>query len=1027
MQSTVYLFALSLFHPALPLSFLSINVLLSREASNIMEDHDCLARGEMSQRDKESMGIVPACNRVTHTPTIEQCTLDAIRWIRLGTSEIRDCREWCMPDIGTALYTPPLVDRQRFMDTLGVDEDTIGELVIKMPAWPSPLPICNEYEMINSLLRVLDVLFRLPRLHCRNPGPVLVICTREEFKAFVKAGGGAGVVVRAQPPVVHVISSSPDENDGHGDGVHDDGPRKRRRVVMAEDPASPRTEGDSGGEGGSSPPPGAAPGAPIVIEIQSDDEGPAPQGTVTAEDIRQGMHEIISAALRESDLADSPESWRDACRLFGEAEDNFGDSTRPLPGFLQPLRFYQRMDVYKSLLNIDSEYASGSFNVSDVGFGKTIESLTVAGIIALAFLCRQDCLLFEGQHMHADGSGACQSRYRFGIECYCHPSSFARRIVRLPGGPSMVVCNGSIREQWFLAIENALSPAVVGLDGRTISDYPLLSAGGIQPPPPSSRGRQGLQGPEVEHFRGTWGDDGKVLMVKVPAASAKMVKAHPKYTLQEVHDTLQAVTPPPRPGPPRPHPSLEAEELGSHPSRFILVASRQALSYGSWEPFCERKIEIGWSGRQKPFTITVTGFFVPCLIIYDEWQEAASRTSKIINLLIAIARPYMNRRPLVTLLSASMLDVNRATLAGPLAIIDRGSLANRLAQFIDAERRHLKLHEHLLDPSISHDRRTRYEAELNSENLGRITSGVKAIFGRLAIFRRSGQSFLGAPGGIPGNGPPADIRPWAWADYGDDPAGLRAMISESRRVLAQSLRSDLCDGVTEGQARRLMMTREWRLACITSLVPAAARCSPDGWLVDGFRSVETEYLRSVPPWVSELECPQLAAAVGIAQGLLPVDDSADAAHAFLVTARPPVAAMVAMWLQHRIGSTHTIFLLTSSVTVDKRPAKLAKLAKDAADDRRRPIILVSTFALSAVGVDGLQQWVSRVIIFGSPSSTTDEHQAVGRVARSGSRFPVVIVHRLGGEEHVSQDWLSCQNVQGRMTALEMMRRSVRED
>jgi hypothetical protein len=776
-------------------------------------------------------------------------------------------------------------------------------------------------------------------------------------------------------------------------------------------------------------------------------------------------------------FADNGANLEFARRLFNVQLDSQPRPViRALPGFKRALYDYQMADVAKMVRSRTFPGLSGCFNTSAVGYGKTFESISVAGVIALAFLCRASVLGRPKDHLPMRKAG-CRSEYRFGIQCVCVEGSVTAPLIGLPFGPSVAVVPATLVAQWHEELLDVLDDNVK-IDGAVFDSSPLLWAHSfhksVANPAPLSYSDWGnpiVQGDVVllppkkaSRSTNTSSNDG-------PAGERRLI-VNDRIGIAE----LEALTPPSagtshnvvlRPRTIEDHPLPQ-----KIPPRIFLLVSHSGLTSTAWEDMTSSSCHVKY-GRPRGFRISVHGCLIPCYIIFDEWNRAKGiETATIKRLLHLSQHPWsVGGPPLTVLLSGTHLDDGVMNLQGPIQLIDPvNTLAGSLHSFQSAldswdERQatyQSKLEEAEQQLAVARaelaDNYTREEpgvplsktaAKANGALVDRESQLVQELkdvkehdvkyvktlartiqrrtishIANTALFRKGNQDFYGVP--VQHQGPRITVYRYHAQFYDDEDSLASNMFMPELRAQTRAVRDD---GADDGASLTVLAkSRPFRLSLILSLIPRLWQMAPEGFL-DADRSnlparssiAEGSTDNAVEnSWVNGIECN----ALDILSDCLE-DVQSRKQNLVIITHWPIVAIFLSWWLRTRMEGLDPRYRL-ALVIASSDPASRREVLRQV-QDRAVPrggeagenFVVVTTYGVSGTGTDGFQRWCSNLVHFGSPMFNRDFEQANGRINRHGAVADDATIYHITGDE-ASIDFQFWQKLQRKISQRQLI-------
>ena len=726
-------------------------------------------------------------------------------------------------------------------------------------------------------------------------------------------------------------------------------------------------------------------------------------------------------------------TWQQACHFFNHDPSNQKEGVK-LPGMRTQLRGYQMHSAFIILLTLKDRTYSGVFDAAKPGLGKTLTALAVSAVIVLCRLSREHYVSHKTAHT---GDMACPFNYLFGVECGCIPSSFTRVIVRQTRrAAQLIVVPPRLVPQWCSAIEQHTANTIELRNGQTVLQRPLLFIGTI-------KGSRLTQMTGMEHVNFTK----RTFVEDVTTKESTLTLAELKKTLYSVvkgksdlrqctvraYDEMLSGSAKQADGKfvvlTLSQLLCSTQRLGldlRHIRHIKLVACGEAaeefgaecvlLLCGS-RAFANKEIPKMFSleftvttSDNKSLTVVVRDMLRPSVLAYDEWIEAKSKECSTIKGLLEIAgcndpkhedKGSQQERALTSLLCGTPMPKGPSDFEGVLPMVkmyglSNGSDYNEDMQSMTQPYNRAKKPQSGGDDDDDTTRANRRAAEDEWK------AQFSQVIGPCLIVRKYGQRFLDIT--IP------DPRPmhydWPRVEIVIEPEYERQRQTQVKKLHARI--KELKDAQLGRQSkggkeasesavvRKIMCSAEYHSLARSEMVPSLTTILGGSLLfnqkLDDFeqpRGANSKQLSKVHASLrnvaSQLKCHSLVELSKIIAGVgdecrradKPVDN-------FLVfTLFPHVALCIAAWLEHDLGSKAHVQLLLADVATDSREAIINKLAQRHRDDKNTQIVYVSTYAISSTGVDGLQGFANRLVMFGLPWTSAVSEQALGRIYRSG--------------------------------------------
>lgn len=650
-----------------------------------------------------------------------------------------------------------------------------------------------------------------------------------------------------------------------------------------------------------------------------------------------------------------------------------------------------------------SQEFSGTFNGAKPGLGKTLETLTVVGVIALAAQCRTHVALNEAEHI-VNNEGRCNNPYRFGIECFCIRKSLTRRIYLLSQRrPQLVVAPASIVPQWPRQVEVHSTPNVVLRDGTILMDQPLLRVAIVQDGQVKPVfGLYQDATPTIEYYLPAITLGGALPTAKVlndrygksrgAVGKAETAKAPSRcdytWTLRGLQDSALGL-------------EVEIPRCNAYDGqeRNLLICSSTLLSHGGFDKIlcCKTSVDQFESRDRLRATkreIIITRCLIPSFVAYDEWTEAKRPETKLVSVLRDICNAESADRidrPNVVLLSGTPMPRGPKDLEGVLPLV-------RVPNPDDPTDRVLtRLKEAYNNAmAIMKDPARVGECQVAKGDFACLMNNCFRGF----MFNRSyGMAFLG--GSIPD--PRTKLLRYDPVFLDTTPRHKEAMEkleSELRLFIAEHYPDH-----TAAQLQQLERTKLFRRTLLCSVIPSLA--DVDVAFLDRSEQSDStlEKDKSQTHWLARnidmLRCPPLEQLTGIVRRGGP-DKLRDGWHGLILTLSPTAAEVCAKWLQHTMGEEAHVVHLTAKVKPRDRAefAKNIRLEAEAHPSRR--CIIISTYQLMSTGIDGLQHFASFLVKLGEPFSPNHHEQSEGRIHRVGQTRPVIVYELHGAVGSI--DW-----------------------
>ncbi|KAH7153411.1 hypothetical protein EDB81DRAFT_758361 [Dactylonectria macrodidyma] len=707
----------------------------------------------------------------------------------------------------------------------------------------------------------------------------------------------------------------------------------------------------------------------------ADIEAPVDSGAgVENADLSQGFSEENGSYLEDDDaidqvwvdstiLGNDREYWKQACIFFHHDQSQV-DTGIQLPGMALELYPYQMVDVYKTLSICFSADTNGIFNCSQPGLGKTIESLATSCVIALAFMSREHCRNHPKSHK-VKRSGTCQMGDAFGISCYCTLRSLTRQICRVVSRrPQLIICPAGIVKQWINASKQFLAERVVLRNGEVISELPLLVTAYYEEAEIKSGGNTPVS-------QALWTQ---------PVAIKGELEGHETFdetlweSLQEVTlgDAMDALR----------FLGVTVETVNNNAKlpgtnvtrdRLILVCSTSIASSKAFPAKFKTSIHVRQHGSSKKRELTITGALCPSVVHYDEFTYGKGKDTNIVNLLkqfCTVGGSKSGNKPLIVLLSATPMPRGPQDLEGLLPLT---STHPDIRYTIDV----LKL---AYIRAFNSD-----EVESETDKIADWRRVSAETLGRCMFHRWFGMQFL--DGFIPDPRPACHIKVARFFP-------VLSVHEEKLAEVQQSLRDrleQLSAPSAGGSLSKLRKTAEFRLSLQCSVLPSYILLNQAE--LDGVRNNASAVRAIVAREIANLGCAQLDALQEIVRE---VSVEGKVRHGLVFSSTPISACIAAEWLKHKLAPNIYVKHFTA---LEVKPAHRAKMIKElnrhAIEHPNCPIVVVSTYALMATGLDRIQDFASYVVKLGEPWTNKEHQQCQGRVHRKGQKHPVYI-HSLHG-------------------------------
>jgi hypothetical protein len=604
-----------------------------------------LAEPSYEPRHLSRVGLGSDCPRAHRTPDTRDCNLDGVRWLHLGHGrEPLSCRAWhddgisSWPHVG---MPPRSVSFDKFCASLGLSPEELRDrrYVCKLPCTTEskPYPVATRHDLEATLFTMIDLQTSRKELWCRNPPPVIVICTLDQFSSCSLLGW-LDILGHADESVLDSAGSE---------------------VAVVSDAGQGSTDDDDDGD--------------------DDDEERAREPSPDDDD------NLLRSASRHGDLGDSPEMWKSCCSFWGLDPADF-DAMLSVPGISTPIRPYQALDAYKTLQTAASGAVNGVFNCGDVGVGKTLVSLVVQSAVALAHLSKAHVERYRQEHQ--PGGTACgHGSHAFGVACWCLGGLTRTLTSALPQGPHVVVMLPSTQRQWARSWLSHMAPKVTLRDSRdtVISKHPLLSIGQRQQEQPGGAGSPvPVDFDTSQHLLHGVRQHGPILPFtgpeKIRWAAGDLGPYRISVPLKELLRRSGSV----HLAPPAAVPALAAEVLGSHPSRLVLFKSSNEVSRGRLDADTKFAVTLeteSRSGKGSRTTLQLSSCLLASTVTYDEWPESRSKECNLIKSMTLLVNAAPDHRPVVALLSATPIKRGFGDLVGAVPLLDRdGKLLAQVQQ-----------------------------------------------------------------------------------------------------------------------------------------------------------------------------------------------------------------------------------------------------------------------------------------------------------------------------------------------------------
>ncbi|KAH7302904.1 hypothetical protein B0I35DRAFT_415502 [Stachybotrys elegans] len=716
-----------------------------------------------------------------------------------------------------------------------------------------------------------------------------------------------------------------------------------------------------------------------VLDIEPDDN---------ALPIDRAVH-ALTRSNTATGLADDKTLWLEACAFFGHDPHEIKLATK-LPGWRITPHGYQMLDAYKMVRAIASGKFTGTYNASEMGAGKTLETLLAASIIALAHMCKDD--VRENSSVHTDDLDAeeCPRGAAFGIACYCRQGSLTHMIAsKRLDLPQLLVCLANTRNQWAKQWSTYLLPTVDLHDAQRtrISDNPLIVLNVVA---------QGgtLEHPE-RHITG-----GCPIGGDMPSLSRQQLL--PTFELRRSGDETSEL-------PSRDitvtladvyaqsgrckgyngsliNPTPIQDTVAGNQARlirtrvFIVVSSNMmskalpALTNSSLHGklFVRASEDGEEEGAVYSFAWTVKDALQVSALYYDEWTEGRGAGSNIIKRLTGMCcNVPSSQRPIVSLLSGTPMPKEPKDLLTTLPLVIKGPLkAEKILEPINAAYKKIQKAE---------------EGEDMKANLDAFQACMTEGLSGVMFFRILNKPFLGV---ILDPRPPYKKYPNKYVPL--EPA-LQLKIRHQQTLFQERVRQLGQHSTSDSNIWNL---KAFRTTVLQAVTPGMVN-QPEDWNpANTPGGMEATPLPR--PNVSWADCSQLRELRNL---VAMIQAPKKTRHVLTLSIYPATAALATEWLrQHLSPDEFRIVLISARMKVDDRPGNIRKIMTDIKKGRdKRAVVICSTYTLIATGVDGLQRFMTHLIFLGMPWTIKDQSQAIARLWREGQEKEVCIAAICGAE------------------------------
>lgn len=721
------------------------------------------------------------------------------------------------------------------------------------------------------------------------------------------------------------------------------------------------------------------------VALEYERRNPAGDDGVHAEEDEACPDEeaVDQAWVDDTEFGNDRHLWGKACDFFLHDRDNV-DQIAQLPGMCRAPRNYQMLDVYKALSVCWSQDQNGVINCSRPGLGKTLESLMVACVVALAYISWDHVRAHP--HLHkSKTSDQCTLGDAFGIQCFCDKSSLTRRICsKVPRRPQLVICPPGIVKQWIEEGNKALTATVVLRNGSVASNYPLLLMAYMEKGKLRSACHHNTLKLENIHFCEDLDVEGDLMNMRRLKNRRPLAEDWTTWTLKEALSNL------PEYGLDVTHKALHrpitVQDTSVSRDRLVFVCSTNAVSAKYMTEKFTREFKIKQDDRVHLLTIRIKACFSPSTIFYDEFVEAKGENTQLVfelKYLASIHGASRDHRPLVVLLSGTPMPRGPVDLKGVLPLILAAQdVPDNINQLKAAYTKAFNVEG--------------LESGLNPEDEDASIASWRAlsakILGRVMFYRWLGMEFLG--GHVFDPRPPMRVHPSKFFTPTPDHRRKQAELTESLRKRVAAF-----DAVGAPTFATVRLTSEYQRSVRCSVIPSMMDLDEDTFVkLNGNSKTVSPVVRKN---IQKLECAQLTALEDIVKD---ARDGESPRHGIVFALYPVTVCIAAEWLKYRLGDGAFIVELTADgVKPAKRSEFIDNLNDQATAHPDVPIVIVSTYGLMSTGLDGLQDFASYLVKLGEPWTNKENKQAEGRVHRPNQRLTVDVHGIHGGKGSIDYD------------------------